>query len=576
MKLFLFPFLTLTCLASMAQVEQTYKYTSNETYTYAETHEVYRKLAAKHNIAEFKEIGESDAGKPIGVFIISSDKKFKGKEIRESKKSVLLINNAIHPGEPCGVDASVKFANDLLNNKEYQKLLDNTIVCITPFYNVGGGLNRSCCSRANQNGPEEYGFRGNTKNRDLNRDFIKCDTENSKAFTQIYHKYDPDVFIDTHTSNGSDHQHTMTLIASQPDKMTSEIRNLLRNKMLPYLYEDMKNKEMEMCPYVYNYKGTPDNGIKDYLDTPRYSTGYTTLFNTIGFVTEALKYKPYKDRVEQTYEFLLSALKYMNQNHSELVEEREKAIQSVINQKTFALGWHLDTASYTQIDFKGYEAEYIESDFGKNEKLLIYNHDKPYTKKINYYNRYTPIHKIEKPKAYIIPQAYKDVIKRLKWNKVKMERLKEDKSIDVEMYRIIDYKTVKQPYEGHYMHYEVKVEKQLREQQYYQGDYIIYVNQPANRYIVETLEPQGVDSYFAWNFFDGILQQKEWYSPFSFEETAKELLTNDNNLKLKFEEKKNSDVEFAKNRQQQLYFIYKNSPYYENTHNLYPVGRLLN
>ena len=125
------------------------------------------------------------------------------------------------------------------------------------------------------------------------------------------------------------------------------------------------------------------------------------------------------------------------------------------------------------------------------------------------------------------------------------------------MYYIKDYQTVKQPYEGHYLHYGVKVKKELMPIKFYAGDYIVYVNQPFNRYIVETLEPQGIDSFFAWNFFDGILQQKEWFSPFSFEETANGILASDNKLKIIFDKKKAEDEEFAKSRSKQLFFIYK-------------------
>lgn len=559
---------------SFAQIK--YKYKENQTYTYDEVIEQYKLLAENSKKAELYPAGKSDAGKLIYVFVISYDEDFSPKSLQEKNKGVLLINNAIHPGEPCGVDASLKLADDLLHNEKYTDLIKNTVVCIIPFYNVGGGLNRSCCSRVNQNGPEEYGFRGNSKNRDLNRDFIKCDTKNMQAFAQIYHNLRPDIFIDTHTTDGADFQYSMSLIASQPDKMNRLLRNYVRIKMLPYLYEDMKKKKKDIIPYVDCYKETPDNGIMDYLDTPRYSTGYATLFNAIGLITEALKYKPYEERVEYTYEFLMSTLKWMNENHDELKEVRKNAANAIINQTEFELGWQLDTTSFTQIEFKGYEAEYKESAFGENEKLLTYNHKKPYTKNIDYYMRYSPTYVVTKPDAYIIPQAYTDVIDRLKWNKIDMRKLRNDTIIEVEMYYIKKYKTVEIPYEGHYFHYAIYLDKKVMPVKFYRDDYIVFTNQPSNRYIVETLEPQGMDSFFAWNFFDGILQQKEWFSPFSFEETAKEVLASDRGLKEKFEKKKQEDEVFAKSRDQQLYFIYVNSPYYENTHNRYPVARLFN
>lgn len=555
--------------------QREYKYLKNETYTYDETVAIYESLANKYNQAYMTKIGVSDAGKPIHLFVVSSDGDFDFKSINKKGKGVLMINNAIHPGEPCGVDASIKFVDDVLNNNDYESFLSNTVICIIPFYNVGGGLNRSCCSRANQNGPKEYGFRGNTKNLDLNRDFIKCDSKNARAFINAFQACEPDVFIDTHTTNGADFQYTMSLIATQPDKLQPDLSEYLRNTMLPELYSTMEHKKSEIIPYVYSYKGSIDNGIKDYLETPRYSTGYTTLFNTFGFVTEALKYKPYKDRVECTYNFLMTSLKYLSEHKDEIKRLRTKAFETIKNQSTFELKWSLDTTSFKSIEFKGYETEYVKSDFGENQELLVYNHNKPYKKQINYYNTYKPTIKIEKPKAYIVPNAYSEVIDRLKWNNVEMKQLQKDTLINVEVYFIDNYKTVDKPYEGHYLHYGVEVSKKNKTVQYYKGDYLIEVNQKSNRYIVETLEPQGMDSFFAWNFFDGILQQKEWYSTFSFEGTAIDILENNKSLKEEFEKKKSEDPQFAKSRDKQLYFVYVNSVYYEDTHNQYPVGRLI-
>src|SRR5690606_37042971 len=127
----------------------------------------------------------------------SEDGDFTPASLREKGKTVLFINNGIHPGEPCGIDAPIKLAEELLSDKNAKKLLKEVVVCIIPFYNVGGGLNRSCCSRANQNGPLEYGFRGNAQNRDLNRDFIKADTRNTRAFIKAFQAWNPDFFVDT-------------------------------------------------------------------------------------------------------------------------------------------------------------------------------------------------------------------------------------------------------------------------------------------------------------------------------------------------------------------------------------------
>ena len=84
-----------------------------------------------------------------------------------------------------------------------------------PVYNVDGALSRQDTSRVNQNGPEAFGFRGNARHLDLNRDFIKADSLNARTFAQVFTRWDPDVMVDTHTSNGADYQHVVTLIATQ-------------------------------------------------------------------------------------------------------------------------------------------------------------------------------------------------------------------------------------------------------------------------------------------------------------------------------------------------------------------------
>lgn len=553
----------------------TFKYLNNETFTVDEVTEAYRRLQASYpKQCTLMEVGTSDIGRPIHLFVISENADFDPESTRKKEKLVLFINNGIHAGEPPGVDASVKFAQQILSLSRYKNLLKDLSICIIPFYNVDGGLNRNCCSRANQNGPVEYGFRGNAQNRDLNRDFIKADTRNTEAFVTAFQAWLPDVFIDTHDTNGSDFQYVMTLIASQPDKQNRYLGEYLRKSYLPKLYADMKIRNFEMIPYV-NFRGnSPETGLVDFLETARYSTGYSTLFAALGFVTETLKYKSFPQRVDATYEFLLSSLELMSSEKNAIKTARLKALDDIKNQTLFDIAWQLDTAYIDSIEFKGYETQYNESRFGQGTQLLVYDKTRPYTKIIPYLNRYKASVSIEKPSAYIIPQSWHEVIKRLKMNGIEMSRLENDTSIAVEMYFIEDYETVKTPYEGHYLHYNVKIRKEYLPVNFYKGDYLAYTNQAGNRYLIETLEPQGTDSYFAWNFFDGILQQKEWFSPFSFEPLALDLLKKDPFVREAFETKKKEDAGFAKDHWGQLYFIYKLSPYYENTHNRYPVGRL--
>ena len=165
MKYILLSFIIGLTLKVSAQIN--YKYQNNLSFSYSETIENYKMLDSLYANAKLVEIGKSDIGKPLHLFVVSADADFSPESLHNRGKAVLLVNNGIHPGEPCGIDASLRFAEDLLSKEN--KLLKNTVVCIIPFYNIGGGLNRSCCSRAMQNGPQEYGFRGNAQRKFLKK-----------------------------------------------------------------------------------------------------------------------------------------------------------------------------------------------------------------------------------------------------------------------------------------------------------------------------------------------------------------------------------------------------------------------
>jgi len=168
---------------------------------------------------------------------------------------------------------------------------------------------------------------------------------------------------------------------------------------------------------VLPFDKTPDNGIVDFPETPRYSTGYSALFHTIGFTTETHMFKPFKDRVLSTYNFLLTVMEFANENANEIGIIRNKAGKMIESQKQFVLEWMLDTTEYDQITFKGYEAKYKTSDITKQQQLY-YDRNAPYSKQIRYYRYYQPKVMVSKPAFYFIPQGWTEVIDRLKWNRI--------------------------------------------------------------------------------------------------------------------------------------------------------------
>ncbi|MCB0737185.1 MAG: hypothetical protein KDC92_06710 [Bacteroidetes bacterium] len=576
MRYLLLLFAFIVFLGSKAQQTPFETGNGNTTATYDECIKFYRDLDAAHKTVKMYSYGQTDAGKPLHLVVVANKElpgqgllqPFIKKEKETHNKAVFLVMNGIHPGEPCGIDASMMLARDLAKSKS--KMLDDIIVCFIPVYNVGGMLNRDAYSRANQDGPEEHGFRGNAQNLDLNRDFIKADSKNTWAFWELFHEWKPDVFLDNHTTNGSDHQYTMTLITSQKDKQNEGVKDYLQT-MEPMLYSKMKERGDEMSPYI-NVHGEPvDDHFEGFLETPRYSTGYTTLFGTVSFVAEAHMLKQFKDRVNSTYRLMEVFLETIKATKFDLMKRHLKTITHENQLKQWPIYWELDKTKFETINFKGFEAEWSTSPI-TGQKRYTFNHDKPFTKEIKFYNTYLATKFANKPFAYIIPQGQNEVIVRLKANHCLLRQLSNNTKLQVQYSKIIEFDTRKQPYEGHYQHFDTKVEIDSAEITFQAGDYVLLL---PNRFAIETLEHEAHDAFFNWNFFDSYLQQKEWFSSYVFEDMAVEILENDAELKTAFETKKANDENFKNSAFAQLYYIYQHSPYYEEEHMRMPVFKLM-
>lgn len=542
--------------------------TSNglETPTYHDIISFYEDLAEFSTAIQLETIGETDSGEPLHLVSYNTEGAFDN-----TSNAKLLINNGIHPGESDGIDATMLLFRDLALGKITAP--KNTTITAIPVYNVGGSLNRNSTTRTNQNGPKTYGFRGNARNFDLNRDFIKSDTKNAKTFAKIFHKVNPDVFIDNHVSNGSDYQYAITHLFTQHNKLGGVLGDYLHNQLMPNLEGDLNSKNIPITPYVNVWGTTPESGWSQFMDYPRYSTGYTTLFSTLGMMVETHMLKPYKQRVEQTYELMHSMITLVDNDYKDIKELRQQQFKSYQPNDTYVLDWKVDSTKTTTLEFKGYESSYINSKVTSG-KRLFYDRQKPYTKEVTYYNYAMPKTSISIPKAYIIPKNWHRVIDLLKTNRIEMTELKQDSTLTVKSYKIDDYKTVTSPFEGHYMHYNTEVTTTTQEVSFRKGDYLIDTKQPNIRYLLATLEPEAPDSFFNWNYFDTILQQKEHFSPYVFEDKAEIILNNNPTLKAEFETKKLDSV-FAKNSYLQLDWIHKNSSHYETSHLQYPVYRIL-
>ena len=266
--------------------------------------------------------------------------------------------------------------------------------------------------------------------------------------------------------------------------------------MRPALETSLITKGISITPYVNVWGGTPKRGWSQFYDSPRYSTGYTTLFNTLGMMVETHMLKPYKIRVEQTYELMLSMLDFTEERSAEIKSVRKNAVEEILNKETYPISFEVNPKKEPSLlQFKGYEGEMIDSKVTSG-KRLFYDRTKPFLEPVNYYNQFRAKQEVTIPKAYILKQGWHKVVDRLKANKIEFTQFESDTTMVVETYHIDDYKTRRSAYEGHYLHYNTTVKVDSIAVTFSKGDLYIPTHQNGARYVIETLEPAATDSFF--------------------------------------------------------------------------------
>lgn len=544
----------------------------NQTTTWADCIAWYEDLTRRYpRVLRFSVIGTSDAGVPIHAGVITADGEFDRAQLKRDGRPVFFNNNGIHPGEPEGVDACMALVRDFCEQPERLAALGKTVFLFIPLYNVDGAYNRQNTSRVNQDGPEQFGFRGNSRHLDLNRDFVKCDTLTAKVFNRFFSEWDPDVMVDTHTSNGADYAYTMTLIHTQADKLGGNLGGFLRDVMLPRMFAGMEQRGWPTCPYVNPVKDSPDQGIAEFLETARFSTGYAALHNTIGFMPETHMLKPFADRYHSMRALVETALEFTVSHADRIMELRRAAKDEGRVRRHWPIHWAMDEANPSSFRFKGYEARYKPSVLGDYQRLW-YDRSAPYERDIPYFNRFPADVEVQAPRCYVVPQQWREVIERLQWNGVRLQQVEDDREQEVSYYHLAGASPRAHPYEGHMFHDEVQVERRRATVKLRKGDWVVPLDQDNARYAVETLEPQAHDSFFRWGFFNSVLEKKEAYSDYVFEDEAERLLAAEPELATRFAAWKAANPQLLNDQGAVLDFIFGScNRYHEPEWRRYPV-----
>jgi hypothetical protein len=207
---------------------------------------------------------------------------------------------------------------------------------------------------------------------------------------------------------------------------------------------------------------------------------------------------------------------------------------------------------------------------------MAYDRTQPWEQDIAVYDRCVSDVVVDMPRAYLVPQAWREVIERLQWNGVQLERVSVYQAMPARVLRIESLRSRPRAYEGHIFHDALTLSCHEEGVPAHPGDYIVPLDQPNARYAVETLEPAAHDSFFRWGFVDSMLEKKEHFSPYLFEDTALEMLRDEPLLRQQFEAWKLRNPALLSNQQAVLDFLFSHGQRYrEPQWNRYPVAALL-
>ncbi len=545
-----------------------------ESPDYKNTILYFEKLEKESPYVQIKNIGLTPQERQIKVIIVSKDKAFLPVEAKKTGKAIILIQNGIHPGEIEGKDASMILLREILITKEKEHLLDNLILLIIPVLNIDGHERLSPFNRPNQNGPKQMGWRTNSLNLNLNRDYMKADSSETKAFLKLFHEWAPDFMIDNHSTNGADYQYHVTYGIETHRNMNENLSRWIKDKYLPYLLTNVEKDGFLTAPYIEFKNGTIESGIKNWAALPRLSHGYCAAQNRICLLVETHSLKPFENRVFSTLSMMHHTLEFINNNHAELILYNLKAEKEMIkkyfrNKELFPL---VLTGTEKSEPFK-FKAFQWKDEMSEITGSIVRKYTKdPADILIPNYNEVKVSKYIPLPFAYFVPPQFTNIIEVLRCQHIKYLRFRNDKKALVERYRFKNVSFHPHPYEGRQIP-RFDVEPYEEEIIIQAGSVWVPLDQKQLKVIVYLFEPESPDSFVSWGFFNAFFERKEYAESYIMEPYAKTMLEKDPALKEEFLNKLNKDEKFLNNPSDRLDFFYRRSPFYDRGENVYPIFR---
>ncbi len=545
---------------------------------YAHTLAYLQRLDSASAWIELQYFGVTPEGRRLPLVVLSKDGHFTPEAARESGQEVVLIQSGIHSGEIDGKDASLMLMREIAITRSLENLADEVIILFMPIFNLDGHERISPWNRINQNGPEEMGWRTTAQNLNLNRDYMKADAPEMRAWLRAFEAWGVDMLIDCHVTDGIDFQYNASYAMETYGNMAAPVAAWQKKLESAFLHA-MERAGDPLVPYVFPREDRDlSKGLVDWASAPRLSTGYAAVRNRANLLIETHMLKPYKARVTATYRVLIEVLRYMNRNDGSLreaiVEAEKEDIRRIAEGDTTSFPLQFRSVGQDgTISFRGYASEMRKSDISGGE-YQVWDHSRPVTVDLPFFSDVRAVVSARLPRFYLIPREWFDVLDVLRLHGVRLQRLKQAVTLEVERYTFANVKWRERPYE---VRFPVQFTSSIRRENvtWPAGTWVVDLAQPAMRVAVNLLEPDAPDSFVYWGFFTTIFEPKEYFEEYVMELIAKEMYDADPALRAEFEAKLVSDSSFAATPRARLQFFYERSPWFDRELNVYPVGRCM-
>jgi murein tripeptide amidase MpaA len=544
---------------------------------YDETMSWLRELDAASTLLSVTDFGTSPEGRPLPLVVADRRGRFTAAQLADRGEGhlVVLVQACIHAGESCGKDAGMLLLRDLAADPALaDRLLEHVTLLFVPIFNVDGHERFSAWGRINQNGPEEMGWRVNAANLNLNRDYLKADTVEMRAWLAMWRAWLPDFFIDVHSTDGADYQYALTYSLETHGNLEAGLTAWTRR-----YEEDLKDalaaQGWPIFPYVMLKDwADPTSGLVTSAATPRFSQGYVALQNRPGLLVEAHMLKDYATRVEVVGRLLRHSLGWLSGQAKPLRAAVAAADAFTAGPQFRAAPLALDfalTDSVRTVDFLGVGAS---EQVGAVTGGRWFRFDGgPQVLPMALQDQLAPSVRARLPEAYLLPPAWGEAIERLEAHGVVSFRLSEPVTLPVRSWRLLDPKWQERPNEGHHP-VKYNVEEFGETRTFPAGTVVVDLAQRAARVAAHLLDPQGPDALARWGYFDAAFERVEYVESYVIEEMIPRLLAENPGWAAELEARKAASPEFAADPWAIRQWFYTRTPWWDGRAGVYPAACL--